>query len=139
MANSTVPSVKVAVTSRFDVFYALYSLASVGPSPVDGWKEVARRRLPADFDRLARRVAPLPIFWPLLADAAQSVPGEISFEELLDIVEAIPLEDLQRNVLGGIFHDRASVAALVSHKRTLKSITADEDLPGGALLEHFGL
>jgi DNA-binding transcriptional ArsR family regulator len=139
MPNRSVPLVEVAVTPRFDVFYALYLLASAGPSPVDAWKEVARRRLPAEFGRLERRVAPLPIFWPLLADAAQSVPGEISFDDLLDTIQRIPVEDLQRNVLGGIFHDRASVAALVSQKRTLKSITADEDLPGGALLEHFGL
>jgi DNA-binding transcriptional ArsR family regulator len=139
MANASLPSVQIAVTPRFDVFYALYSLSSAGPSPFDSWKEVARRRLPADFDLLARRVAPLPIFWPLLADAAGGVSGEISFDELLDTLERIPVEDLQRNILGGIFHDAASVAALVSRRRTLRSLVADEDLPGGALLEHFGL
>jgi DNA-binding transcriptional ArsR family regulator len=88
---------------------------------------------------MAGRVAPLPIFWPLLADAVQSAPGEISFEQVLTTVGEVPAEELQRNVLSGIFHDRATVASLVSQKRNLKAVLGDEDLPGVALLEHFGL
>jgi DNA-binding transcriptional ArsR family regulator len=139
MPTTKLPQIEVAVTPRFDVFYALYALSSVAPSTLDAWKAAARRRLPDDFGGMARRVAPLPIFWPLLADAVQSAPGEISFEQVLTTVGEVPAEELQRNVLSGIFHDRATVASLVSQKRNLKAVLGDEDLPGVALLEHFGL
>ncbi|HEY1952909.1 MAG TPA: winged helix-turn-helix domain-containing protein [Gemmatimonadaceae bacterium] len=139
MAASEFPTVEVAVTPRFDLFYALYALTSGGPSRVDAWKEKARRRLPDDFERSARRVAPLPIFWPLLADATQSVAGPIQFDKMLSIMRALPPDELQRNVLSGVFHDRATVDSLVAGKRNLKAVLGDEDLAGAALLEYFGL
>jgi DNA-binding transcriptional ArsR family regulator len=139
MPASRIPRVELAVTPRFDVFYALYSLSSGASSSIDAWKQAARRRQPDDFERAARRVAPLPIFWPLLADAAQGAPGAISFDEVLATIAESPAEDLQRNILSGIFHDRRIVTALVAQKRNLKSVTADEDLLDGGLLEHFGL
>src|SRR4051812_13578418 len=139
MPAAKLPQIEIAVTPRFDVFYALYALSSAGPSTLDAWKAAARRRLPDDFGGIAKRVAPLPIFWPLLADAVQSVPGEISFEQVLATIGEVPAEELQRNVLSGIFHERATVASLVSQKRNLKAVLGDEDLPGVALLEHFGL
>ena len=49
--------IEFAVTPRFDVFYALYSLTSSAPSQVDSWKERTVDRLPADFDRAAKQVA----------------------------------------------------------------------------------
>ncbi|MFL5468436.1 MAG: hypothetical protein ACJ8AE_01415, partial [Gemmatimonadaceae bacterium] len=98
--------IEFVVTPRFDVFYALYILGGKASGPLDFWKERAAARLPRDFDRLSRRVAPLPIFWPLLADAIQGVPGEISFDEILSTIQAIPLEDLRANILAGIFHER---------------------------------
>jgi DNA-binding transcriptional ArsR family regulator len=139
MPSAGFSAFELAVTPRFDVFYALYTLASGAPSTLDNWKEAARRRLPRDFERVAKRVAPLPIFWPLLADSLQSVPGEIGFDEVLSTITEIPIEDLQRNILSGIFHDRATVDALVSRKRNLRTVLADEDLAGAQLLEHFGL
>lgn len=131
--------IEFAVTPRFDVFYALYALTSSTPTPLDRWKTKAAARLPADFERAARRVAPLPIFWPLLADAIQGVPGEVSFEEMLSTIREMPVDDLKRNILAGIFHHKATVDALVSNKDALKQVLTDEGLPGGELLIHFGL
>ena len=128
-----------AVTPRFDVFYALYSLASSASSQLDPWKGIAVARLPRDFERLAKQVAPLPIFWPLLADAIQSVPGEVAFEEMGSIIREMPAEDLQRNILSGIFHDRTTVDSLVTRQKSLRQVLTDEKLPGGELLGHFGL
>src|SRR6478609_11733329 len=102
--------IEFAVTPRFDVFYALYSLTSNIASPIDSWKERTLDRLPADFDHAAKKVAPLPIFWPLLADAIQTVPGEVTFEEILSSLREMPVEKLQQNVLSGIFHDRDVVS-----------------------------
>jgi len=128
-----------AVTPRFDVFYALYALTSSAPTPLEPWKEKAIGRLPRDFERVAKRVAPLPIFWPLLADAIQGVPGEVSFEEVLATIREMRVDDLKRNVLSGIFHDRSTVDALVTRKRALKQILTDEKSPDAELLTHFGL
>jgi len=131
--------IEFAVTPRFDVFYALYTLTSGTPTQLDQWKKKAAARLPGDFERAAKRVAPLPIFWPLLADAIQGVPGEVSFEEMLSTIGEMPVDDLKRNILAGIFHDKATVDALVSNKDALKRVLTDDSLPGGELLIHFGL
>jgi ArsR family transcriptional regulator len=139
MAGNGSVRIEFAVTPRFDVFYALYALTSNAATPLEPWKERALRRLPRDFERVARRVAPLPIFWPLLADAIQNVPGEISFEEMLSTISEMRVDDLKRNILSGIFHDRDTVDALVRRKRTLEQSVDDDDLPGAELLTHFGL
>ena len=131
--------IEFAVTPRFDVFYALYSLASSAPSQIDSWKERALDRLPGDFDRAAKNVAPLPIFWPLLADAIQTIPGEVTFEEILSSLRDMPVEKLQQNILSGIFHDRDVVSSLVALKRSLRDAVTDDNLKGTELLGHFGL
>lgn len=137
--GSSSPSIEFAVTPRFDVFYALYWLTSSAPSALDAWKEKALRLLPRDFERVAKRVAPLPIFWPLLADAIQSMPGEVTFDELLSALRETSTEELQGNILSGIFHDRATVVSLVAQKQTLKQVLTNENLPGGELFVPFGL
>ena len=131
--------IEFAVTPRFDVFYALYSLTSSVPTKIDPWKSRALGRLPRDFERMAKRIAPLPIFWPLLADVVQDVPGEITFEEVLSDIREMRVEDLQRNVLSGIFHDRAAVDSLVAREKSLEQVLTDDKLPGAELLGHFGL
>jgi ArsR family transcriptional regulator len=131
--------IEFAVTPRFDVFYALYSLTSSAPTQLDLWKAKGLSRLPRDFERIAKRVAPLPIFWPLLADAIQSAPGEVTFEEALSTIREMPVKDLQRNILAGIFHDRNTVDSLVTSEKSLSQLLTDEKLPGGELLGHFGL
>ena len=131
--------VTFAVTPRFDVFYALYTLTHDAPSVLEDWKKRAIARLPRDFDRVAGRVAPVPLFWPLLADSLQRTPGEITFDEIVSNLRQIPLEDLQSNILSGIFHDAATVRALVSGKKSLGQIVGTEKSEGSGLLGHFGL
>lgn len=130
--------IEFAVTPRFDAFYALYSLTSE-TTPLEVWKERATGRLPDDFRQLASRVAPLPIFWPLLADALQSISGELTFDAMLSSLRELPVAVLQRNVLAGIFHDHDTVDALVAREKTLKQVLVDKSLAGAELLTHFGL
>ena len=137
--SATTPRIEFAVTPRFDVFYALYTISSPGATPFNAWKEMAIRRLPSGFADTASRVAPLPIFWVLLADGAQGVPGEISFGELLSTIREAPPEDLQRNILGGVFHDQDVVASLIAGRKSLKQVVTDDKLPGAELLTAFGL
>ena len=130
---------EVAVTPRFDLFYALHALTSDAPSSVESWKAKAAGRLPREFHRLARRVAPVPIFWPLLADALQGHSGALTFDAILATLRSIPVNDLRASVLSGIFHNRATVDALLSRKKTLAEILEDQNLPDRELLAHFGL
>ena len=130
---------EVIVTPRFDLFYALHALASSVPTPLDRWKEAAIARLPRDFMRRARGVAPVPIFWPLLADALKNTKGVMTVEEILSTLRAMPPNTLRANVLGGIFHDRPTVEALVGRRKTLADVLAAEKHPDAQLLEHFGL
>src|SRR5213075_869325 len=100
-------SLEFAVTPRFDLFYALYTLGGTASSPLDAWRGYARARLPREFERAARRVAPLPIFWPLFADALQRTPGEMTFDEIVASIRQMPASDLKSSILSGIFHDAA--------------------------------
>jgi DNA-binding transcriptional ArsR family regulator len=128
-----------AVTPRFEVFYALYALTHNGPSALEDWKKRAIARLPRDFDRVARRVAPVPLFWPLLADSLQRTPGEMTFGEMVSNLREMPVEVLKSNILSGIFHDAAIVRALVAGRKNLRQIVANEKSDGTGLLAHFGL
>jgi DNA-binding transcriptional ArsR family regulator len=139
MPPSLSSRIEFGVTPRFDAFYALYTLTSAASTPLDAWKNVASDRLPRDFAKSATRIAPLPIFWPLLADAAQSALGEISFDELLSSIRETPAENLQRNILGGIFHDRDAVESLILGRRTLKQLVTNDSSPGAELIAAFGL
>jgi DNA-binding transcriptional ArsR family regulator len=132
-------AVEVIVTPRFDAFYALHALTSEAPTPLGAWKERASRRLPRDFVSAAKRVAPVPIFWPLLADALQGIPGAMTFEEILSTLQSSEGTELRANVLGGIFHDRRTVEALLSRDKTLRQVLTDERHPDAAILTHFGL
>ncbi len=139
MAASSQLRIEFGVTPRFDVFYALYIIASKATTPLDDWKDAAIDRLPRDFSKRATIVAPLAIFWPLLADAAQSVQGEISFEELVTTIRELPVGELQRNILGGIFHDDQAVDLLINESKTLKQTVAGVSSAGRELLKAFGL
>ncbi|HLA13457.1 MAG TPA: hypothetical protein VJZ25_00405, partial [Gemmatimonadaceae bacterium] len=130
---------EVIVTPRFDLFYALHALTSATPTPLDEWKHKAAARLPRDFARAARRVAPVPIFWPLLADALKRTPGAMTFEEILSTLRAMPPAELRVNVLSGIFHDRPTVEALAGRTKSLADVLKIKDHPDGELLRHFGL
>jgi len=138
MARSITLPIEFVVTPRFEVFYALNILSTSAPSSLDRWKERALLRLPRDFDRVATRVAPVPLFWPLLADALQNTPGEMTFEEILSTVREMPAEELKANILSGIFQ-AATVQSLVAGKRSLRQVLTSDALPGGELLTHFGL
>jgi len=139
MPGKRLPAVEFALTPRFDMFYALYELTANASRANASWREKARRRLPRDFERVAARIAPLPIFWPLLADAVQAAAGEIGFEQILSTLDLTPPADLQRNILSGIFHDAGVVDALIAGEKSLSQVVGNDDLAGAELVGHFGL
>ncbi|MGH7650246.1 MAG: ArsR/SmtB family transcription factor [Gemmatimonadaceae bacterium] len=132
-------TITFAVTPRFDVFYALYALANAAPSALDAWKEEATARLPEDFGRVAARIAPVPLFWPLLADALQQSSAEIAFDEIVDAIRTMSAEQLTTNILSGIFHDNETVRQLVSGQRKLRDVATSDSGAPNDLLRAFGL
>ncbi len=128
-----------AVTPRFDVFYALYALSHKTPSVLEDWKARAIARLPRDFERVAKRVAPVPLFWPLLADSLRQTPGEMTFDEIVSNLREMPVEDLKSNILSGVFHDAATARSLVAGKKSLRQVLANEKSESMTLLDHLGL
>ncbi len=139
MPTDRVFPITFAVTPRFDVFYALYALAHKTPSVLEDWKARAIARLPRDFERVAKRVAPVPLFWPLLADSLQQIPGEMTFDEIVSNLSEMPVEHLKSNVLSGIFHDAATARSLVAGKKSLRQVLANEKSESTTLLDHLGL
>ena len=139
MTRSVSLPIEFVVTPRFEVFYALNTVSTHAPTSLDSWKERALLRLPRDFDRVAKRVAPVPMFWPLLADSLQNTPGEMSFDEILSTVRGLPADELQENILSGIFHDAGTVKSLTAGKKSLRQVVTSDKLPGEELLTHFGL
>jgi DNA-binding transcriptional ArsR family regulator len=139
MPSRTDFPITFAVTPRFDVFYALYALAHNTPSVLEDWKAQTIARLPRDFERVAKRVAPVPLFWPLLADSLQRTPGEMTFDEMVSNLREMPVEDLKSNIISGIFHDAATARSLVAGKKSLPQVVATEKSGGTTLLDHFGL
>jgi DNA-binding transcriptional ArsR family regulator len=139
MPRSRAFPIEVLVTPRFDVFYALHTVASESQTPLGAWRDNAKARLPRDFAGSARRVAPVPIFWPLLADAVQGTDGAMGFQDILSTLGSMAADELKANVVAGIFHDRATAQALLAGKRTLRQVLMDDDYAGAELLSHFGL
>jgi DNA-binding transcriptional ArsR family regulator len=131
--------VTFAVTPRFDVFYALYELTHNRPSVLEEWRQRSIARLPRDFERVARRIAPVPLFWPLLADSLQRTPGEMTFDEIVSNLREMPVDDLKSNILSGIFRDPATARALAGGKKSLRQVVANEKPGGATMLDHFGL
>jgi DNA-binding transcriptional ArsR family regulator len=131
--------VEIAVSPRFDIFYALYALGDPSPSAADQWKSRATRELPKDFENLVQRIAPRPIFWALLADALRDSHGELSFEEMVAALAGLSPADLRANILAGIFHDPAIVQSLANGKKNVRQIAEGGDTGVENLLTHFGL
>jgi DNA-binding transcriptional ArsR family regulator len=131
--------VEFAVTPRFDVFYALYALTHNAPSVLEDWKKRAMTLLPRDFERVAKRIAPVPLFWPLLADSIQQIPGETTFDEIVSNLREMPVENLKSNILSGLFHDAGTVRSLAAGKMSLAQAIANQKLNDAELLGYFGL
>jgi DNA-binding transcriptional ArsR family regulator len=136
--SSLESSVTVQVTPRFDLFYSLRALDE-GSEVFDDWRSSTERALPRDFRTLAKRVAPRPIMWPLLADCLRDAPSVATFDELIETIRSLDDKDFQRAVLSGVFRDPTVVDDLISKRRTLRETVESETKTNIALLRILGL
>lgn len=131
--------IEIAVTPRFEIFYALQALESGSAGRLDHWRRGTEARLPARLRTDLAGVAPSPLIWPLLADALREEPGAITFPEMMQALRAMDGESFQRSVLSGVFKKTGAVAGLISGKTTLADTVKNESATQERLLTLLGL
>lgn len=108
------------VSPRFEIFYALETLAQEGSSAHDAWSRSIRDEL---SPKLTREIGILGIpssLWPVVGDALLDAPLDLDGNGLASALDQLDAENLQRAMLSGAVHDPALVDELVAKKTTLK-------------------
>src|SRR6266550_9164054 len=136
--SSVESAVSFAVTLRFDLFYSLRALDE-GSEIFDGWRNSTERALQRNFRALAKRVAPRPMMWPLLADCLRDAPSVATFGDVIEAIQSLDDKNFQRAVLSGVFRDLTIVDDLISKRRTLRETVESETKTNIALLRILGL
>lgn len=131
--------VDVAVTPRFEIFYALQALESGSAAHLEAWRREIGRRLPGRVHTTLAAVAPSPLMWPLLADALRDEPAEIGFDEMVSALRSMNERGFQSSVLGGVFKSPGAVDGLTSGTVSLASIVKTEAETQQRLLSLLGL
>src|SRR5687768_218375 len=130
--------VRMSVTPRFEIFYALRAL-DAGAAVTAGWRQRSARLLPEDFGETVARVAPHPLMWPLLADALRDAKPNPDFSEIIETIRSADDRVFQESVLGGIFRDREAVAELIAGHRSLDDAVRVEAEAGRSIVALLGL
>jgi ArsR family transcriptional regulator, arsenate/arsenite/antimonite-responsive transcriptional repressor len=133
------PRIKVEVTPRFELFYALQALEGGVGEHLHDWRNLIESRLSSRLRTGIARVAPSPLIWPLLADAFRDEPRPVSFSEMLGILKGMNDEAFQRSVLGGVFKSPGSVDGLMSQSTRLRQAVVAESRTQERLLSLLGL
>jgi ArsR family transcriptional regulator len=132
-------AIEVAVTPRFEVFYALQVLQTGAGDHVQRWRGKMQRRLTPRIRSSLTRVAPSPLMWPLLADALSDSQPAPTFTEMMADLRGMSDEFFARSVLKGIFKRPGAVEAVISRKTTLAATIAHEAETQERLLTLVGL
>jgi DNA-binding transcriptional ArsR family regulator len=130
--------IDVAVTPRFEIFYALQALEGT-VDHLQGWRREMQRRLNPKARTSLARIAPSPLIWPLLADSLRDVQPAPGFTEILAEMREMKPGEFQRSVLRGVFKKPGSVDNLLSKKTTLAATIANEATSQERLLTLLGL
>lgn len=132
-------AIDVAVTPRFEVFYALQVLQTGGGEHLERWRREMQRRLTPRIRSSLVRVAPSPLMWPLLADALSDSQPTPTFTEMMADMRGMSDEFFARSVLKGVFKTPGAVEALLSRKVTLAATITHEAETQERLLALLGL
>jgi DNA-binding transcriptional ArsR family regulator len=127
-----------SVTPRFEVFYALRALGERS-SFANKWRGETARKLPAEFQAAATRVAPRPMMWALLADSLRESKPDPTFPEMLEAIASLDDETFQRAVLSGVFRKESVVTDLVAGRQSLGNVVASDSEKSRPLVGLLGL
>ncbi len=131
--------VEVAVTPRFETFYALQALESGSGAHLHEWRREMERVLPARLHARLAAVVPSPLMWPLLADALRDQPAQITFAEMVSALRSMDEDAFQNSVLGGVFKSPGAVEGLMSGSVSLANTVQTEAKTQQRLLSLLGL
>ncbi len=131
--------VDVAVTPRFEVFYALQALRATSAEHLQNWRRETQRRLTPRARSSLVRVAPSPLIWPLLADSLRDTQPAPGFIEMMAELREMNDNAFQRAVLAGAFKAPDAVDKLLSNTETLAATVAAEAPAQEKLLSLLGL
>jgi ArsR family transcriptional regulator len=132
-------AIDVAVTPRFEVFYALQVLQTGAGEHLQRWRREMQRRLTPRIRSSLARVAPSPLMWPLLADALSDSQPAPNFTEMMADLRGMSDEFFSRAVLKGVFKTSGAVQSLLSRQATLAATIAQEAETQERLLTLLGL
>ena len=138
MAVSENLLVDVAVTPRFEIFYALQALEG-NADHLQNWRREMQRHLNPKARASLARIAPSPLIWPLLADALRDVQPAPGFTEMIAEMREMKPDVFQRSVLSGVFKKPGSVDSLLSKKDNLAATVQAEAASQERLLALLGL
>ena len=109
---------------RFEIFYALQTLTDDDSRVHTLWKNKAKELLPDAFWQAFNTIGDAPVFWPLIADAFQTLDPHSTYEEIFAYLEDLDPAVFQQSVLIGALHNDELVDKLVRGKCTLEEIVA---------------
>lgn len=132
-------AIDVAVTPRFEVFYALQVLQTGAGEHLQRWRREMQRRLTPRIRSSLTRVAPSPLMWPLLADSLCDSQPTPNFTEMMAEMRGMGDDFFARAVLKGVFKTPGAVEALLSRQTTLAATIAHEAKTQERLLTLLGL
>lgn len=136
--NDSRSLLQFAVTPRFEVFYALRVLGQEGEF-ASRWRRQTKRALPTSFQGIAKRVAPRPMMWPLLADSLRDATPGPTFSEMLETIASLDDATFQRAVMSGVFRSERVVDELITGHQSLRNAVEAETGKGIRLLGLMGL
>jgi ArsR family transcriptional regulator len=138
MATPEASFVDIAVTPRFEIFYALQALEGTGEH-LQNWRREMQRRLNPKARASLARIAPSPLIWPLLADSLCDIQPAPGFTDMIAEMREMKPGLFQQSVLRGVFRQPRSVESLLSKKTTLAAAVAGEAPSQERLLTLLGL
>lgn len=109
---------------RFEIFYALQTLTDDTSRIHTAWKARAKEELPAEFWQLFDTIGGAPVFWPLIADAFQTLDPHSTYEEIVAYLTDLDSDAFRETVLIGAIHSDELVAELVRGTCTLDEVVA---------------
>jgi DNA-binding transcriptional ArsR family regulator len=129
--------VRVVVTPRFEIFYALRALGLTSEYAA-AWRNRTTIELSNTLLRAIRRLSPQPVMWALLADSLRDAAPDPDFAQLLDTITSLDDSAFQRAILGGVFHDATLLEAIITGRTTLGDAVSEQG-SGNPLLGLVGL
>ncbi|MCI0411389.1 metalloregulator ArsR/SmtB family transcription factor [bacterium] len=107
------------VSPCFEPFFALQTLTDENSRIHEGWKRLALQRIPQSFHRKFALIGGSPYLWPAVSDTLLDAPLDLSFENRIRRIAKLTVQELQKTIFFGIFHEWGPVASLLSGRYDL--------------------